>query len=154
MSKTLALLATLRAAPDLTATYIASMDAYLRNGKDGDVDLDSRFHTGANLADITGNRILQGALIGDDARVRKASQDQATVFATIDPYNLQHGVTDGYYRDGSFIQHHSVAYTGSYGKGPAHPGRADPQGARRRRTRSATTWSAWSRAGSATASPR
>ncbi|MFG1685289.1 polysaccharide lyase family 8 super-sandwich domain-containing protein [Nonomuraea sp. NPDC049269] len=118
VSRTLALLAErLRAErPDLTATYIASMDAYLRNGKNGDVDLDSRFHTGANLADITGNRILQGALTGDDARVGKAISDQATVFATIDPYNLQHGVTDGYYRDGSFIQHDSVAYTGSYGK--------------------------------------
>ncbi|MEV4170478.1 polysaccharide lyase family 8 super-sandwich domain-containing protein [Nonomuraea sp. NPDC049709] len=101
---------------DLTGTYITSMDAYLRNGENGDVDLDSRFHTGANLADITANRILQGALTGDDARVTKAISDQATVFATIDPYNLQHGVTDGYYRDGSFIQHHSVAYTGSYGR--------------------------------------
>ncbi|MGN9786934.1 polysaccharide lyase family 8 super-sandwich domain-containing protein [Nonomuraea sp. ZG12] len=113
VSRTLVLLA---APGDLTATYIASMDAYLRNGKDGDVDLDSRFHTGANLADITANRILQGALTGDDARVTKAIADQATVFAVIDPYDLQHGVTDGYYRDGSFIQHHSVAYTGSYGR--------------------------------------
>ena len=93
------------------------MDAYLRNGMDGDVDLDSRFHTGANLADITTNRILQGALLGDDARIRKALADQLTVFATIDPYDLDHGVTDGYYADGSFIQHASVAYTGSYGKG-------------------------------------
>nr|WP_311132660.1 polysaccharide lyase family 8 super-sandwich domain-containing protein [Nonomuraea gerenzanensis] len=101
---------------DLTATYLPTMDAYLRNGKNGDVDLDSRFHTGANLADITANRILQGALTADDARVTKAVADQATVFATIDPYRLQHGVTDGYYRDGSFIQHHSVAYTGSYGR--------------------------------------
>ncbi|NUW37350.1 silent information regulator protein Sir2 [Nonomuraea sp. SMC257] len=118
VSRTLALLADrVRAErPDLTATYLASMDAYLRSGKNGDVDLDSRFHTGANLADITANRILQGALTGDDARVGKAISDQATVFATIDPYNLQHGNTDGYYRDGSFIQHHSVAYTGSYGK--------------------------------------
>ncbi|MCG5219468.1 polysaccharide lyase family 8 super-sandwich domain-containing protein [Streptosporangium soli] len=118
VSRTLILLAErLRAGrPDLTATYLASMDAYLRNGKNGDVDLDSRFHTGANLADIAANRILQGALTGDDARVGKAISDQATVFATIDPYNLQHGVTDGYYRDGSFIQHHSVAYTGSYGR--------------------------------------
>ncbi|MBE1558735.1 polysaccharide lyase family 8 super-sandwich domain-containing protein [Nonomuraea africana] len=102
--------------PDLAATYIASMDAYLRNGRNGDVDLDSRFHTGANLADITANRILQGALTGDDPRIGKAISDQATVFTTIDPYHLQHGVTDGYYRDGSFIQHHSVAYTGSYGR--------------------------------------
>ncbi|GAA3202180.1 polysaccharide lyase family 8 super-sandwich domain-containing protein [Nonomuraea helvata] len=118
VSRTLALLAerVRDERPDLTATYLASMDAYLRSGKDGDVDLDSRFHTGANLADITANRIVQGALTGDDARVGKAISDQATVFATIDPYNLQHGNTDGYYRDGSFIQHHSVAYTGSYGK--------------------------------------
>jgi hyaluronate lyase len=112
--KTLALL---DAPAELITTYVASMDAYLRNGKDGDVDLDSRFHTGANLADITANRLLQGALLDDDARIRKALQDQFTVFATIDPYDLQHGVTDGYYADGSFIQHDSVAYTGSYGKG-------------------------------------
>ena len=103
--------------PDLVQTYVASMDAYLRNGSNGDVDLDSRFHTGANLADITTNRILQGALLGDDARIAKALRDQLTVFATVDPYHLNHGVTDGYYADGSFIQHASVAYTGSYGKG-------------------------------------
>ncbi|WP_326686889.1 MULTISPECIES: polysaccharide lyase family 8 super-sandwich domain-containing protein [unclassified Streptomyces] len=106
--------------PELTRTYLATMDAYLRNGKDGDVDLDSRFHTGANLADITTNRLLQGALTGGsagEARIRKALEDQLTVYATVDPYALKHGVTDGYYADGSFIQHHSVAYTGSYGKG-------------------------------------
>jgi polysaccharide lyase family 8-like protein len=106
----------LDAPADLVTAYVASMDAYLRNGKNGDVDLDSRFHTGANLADITTNRILQGVLLGDEARVTKAVADQRTVFATVDPYHLQHGVTDGYYADGSFIQHHSVAYTGSYGK--------------------------------------
>ena len=106
--------------PALTGDYLASMDAYLRNGKDGDVDLDSRFHTGANLADITTNRLLQGALAGGsagEARLRKALEDQLTVYATVDPYDLKHGVTDGYYADGSFIQHQSVAYTGSYGKG-------------------------------------
>ncbi|MCK2213415.1 polysaccharide lyase beta-sandwich domain-containing protein [Actinomadura sp. ATCC 31491] len=118
VTRTLALLAgRLREErPALTATYLATMDAYLRNGRNGDVDLDSRFHTGANLADITANRILQGALTADDARLAKAIADQSTVFATVDPYALQHGVTDGYYRDGSFIQHASVAYTGSYGR--------------------------------------
>ncbi|MEU0369059.1 polysaccharide lyase family 8 super-sandwich domain-containing protein [Streptomyces sp. NPDC006283] len=119
VSRILALLRDALAAyrPELPATYVASMDAYLRSGKDGDVDLDSRFHTGANLADITTNRILQGAVLGDDSRVTKAVADQLTVFATIDPYDLRHGVTDGFYADGSFIQHSSVAYTGSYGKG-------------------------------------
>ncbi|WP_062213904.1 polysaccharide lyase family 8 super-sandwich domain-containing protein [Streptomyces sp. NBRC 109706] len=102
-------------APELTATYVGSMDAYLRNGKDGDVDLDSRFHTGANLADITVNRVLQGAVLGDEARIVKAVTDLGTVFDPIDPYALRHGVTDGFYADGSFLQHASVAYTGSYG---------------------------------------
>ena len=101
---------------ELLVTLVATMDAYLRAGKDGDVDLDSRFHTGANLADITGNRIIQGAVLGDSARITKAVADNATVYATVDPYNLAHGVTDGYYADGSFIQHSSVAYTGSYGR--------------------------------------
>ncbi|MFJ2955394.1 polysaccharide lyase family 8 super-sandwich domain-containing protein [Streptomyces sp. NPDC087270] len=118
-TKTLILLKDTVAAsrPDLPATYVAAMDAYLRNGKDGDVDLDSRFHTGANLADITTDRIMQGALLDDDARVTKAVADQETVLATIDPYALQHGVTDGFYADGSYLQHASVAYTGSYGTG-------------------------------------
>ncbi|MFC7217940.1 polysaccharide lyase family 8 super-sandwich domain-containing protein [Streptomyces polyrhachis] len=119
-TRTLVLLADQLAAynAQLLPTYVATMDAYLRNGRDGDVDLDSRFHTGANLADITTNRILQGALLGADGedRVRKALTDQLTVFVTIDPYHLQHGNTDGHYADGSFVQHHSVAYTGSYGK--------------------------------------
>lgn len=118
VSRTFALLADEIAAyrPELVPTYVAAMDAYLRNGVNGDVNLDSRFHTGANLADITTNRILQGAVLGDDARVSKAVADQLTVFATVDPYALSHNVTDGYYADGSFIQHSSVAYTGSYGK--------------------------------------
>ena len=117
VSRTLVLLAPELAAqaPELTATYVASMDAYLRNGKDGDVDLDSRFHTGANLADITLNRVLQGAVTGDEARIVKAVADLTTVLAPIDPYALRHGVTDGFYADGSFLQHASVAYTGSYG---------------------------------------
>lgn len=119
VSKTLVLLQDALAGyrPDLTAAYVAAMDGYLRNGKDGDVDLDSRFHTGANLADITTDRVLQGAVLGDDARITKAVADQLTVLAAIDPYALQHGVTDGFYADGSFIQHASVAYTGSYGSG-------------------------------------
>jgi len=119
VSKTLVLLQDELGAykPDLATTYVGSMDAYLRNGKDGDVDLGSRFHTGANLADITTNRMLQGAILGDDTRIGKAVADQLTVFATVDPYHLRNGVTDGFYADGSFIQHASVAYTGSYGKG-------------------------------------
>jgi hyaluronate lyase len=118
VSRVLVLLADRLAArrPELTAAYVASMDGYLRNGKDGDIDLDSRFHTGANLADITTNRVLQGAVLADSSRIAKAVADQLTVLATVDPYHLAHGVTDGFYADGSFLQHASVAYTGSYGR--------------------------------------
>ena len=119
VSRTLALLQEDVAAadPELAQQYVDTMDAYLRNGKDGDVDLDSRFHTGANLADITTNRIVQGAVLGEGERITKAISDQLTVYQVIDPYRLQHGVTDGFYADGSFIMHSSVAYTGSYGIG-------------------------------------
>lgn len=119
VSRTLALLHEEIAStdPELAGQYVETMDAYLREGKDGDVDLDSRFHTGANLADITTNRIVQGAVLGQHDRITKAIADQLTVYQIIDPYNLQHGVTDGFYADGSFIMHSSVAYTGSYGIG-------------------------------------
>ena len=118
LGKILALLAApLRAAHrPLLEEVVATMDDYLRAGKDGDIDLDSRFHTGANLADITGNRIIQGAVLGDTGRIAKAVSDGATVYDTVHPYALVHGVTDGHYADGSFVQHASVAYTGSYGK--------------------------------------
>ncbi|MFP7296284.1 polysaccharide lyase 8 family protein [Neobacillus niacini] len=104
------------AKPELIENYVNSMDLYLRNGKNGDVDLDSRFHTGANLSDITTNRIIQGAITGDDARISKAVENTLTVFKTIDPNNIVNGNTDGFYEDGSFIQHDRVAYTGSYGR--------------------------------------
>jgi|GEM_PF-1007933 len=100
--------------PTLIPRYVAVMDAYLRNGS-GDIDLDSRFHTGSNLADIAVNRMVQAALMDDEPRMQKAVSDILTVFLTIDPNNIQHGNTDGYYADGSFIQHHRVAYTGTYG---------------------------------------
>ena len=101
---------------DLLPKYVKCFDNYLRNGKNGDVDLAAPQHTGTNLIDITTNRILQGVLINDNKRIEKAVNDMNTVFATIDPYNLINNNTDGVYEDGSFIQHHRVAYTGSYGK--------------------------------------
>lgn len=101
---------------DFITNSIATMDQYLRDGKNGDVDLTSRVYTGANLADVTFNRIIQGALMEKPERIDKAVSDLITVFDTIDPDNIKNGVTDGYYADGSILQHSSVAYTGSYGK--------------------------------------
>lgn len=102
--------------PDILKQYIACFDNNLRNGINGDVNLNAPQHTGTNLADITMNRILQGAVTGDSDRIKKAASDMMSVFDTIDPYNIKNGNTDGIYADGSFIQHHRVAYTGSYGK--------------------------------------
>lgn len=96
--------------------YVKMFDNHLRNGKNGDVDLTSATHTGTNLIDITANRMVQGALTGDTKRIEKAVSDMMTVFDTIDPYHIVNNNTDGVYADGSFIQHHRVAYTGSYGK--------------------------------------
>lgn len=102
--------------PRLLTEYVACFDNHLRNGKNGDVNLSAPQHTGTNLADITMNRVLQGAVIGDANRIKKASSDMMSVFDTINPYDIKNGNTDGVYADGSFIQHHRVAYTGSYGK--------------------------------------
>lgn len=101
--------------PELILNYVKCMDQYLQNGKDGDVDLTARQHTGANLADITMNRVLQGIVTKDENRIRKAVSDMMTVYEVIDPNNIKNNNTDGVYEDGSFIQHHRVAYTGSYG---------------------------------------
>lgn len=101
---------------NLITNYIKDFDNHLRNGKNGDVDLNSPTHTGTNLIDITANRMVQGALLGDTKRIEKAVRDMMTVFNTIDPYHIINNNTDGVYADGSFIQHHRVAYTGSYGK--------------------------------------
>lgn len=100
---------------DLMKGYVACMDRYLQNGIDGDVDLTARQHTGANLADITMNRVFQGIVTQDAARIMKAISDMMTVYDVIDPNHIVNNNTDGVYEDGSFIQHHRVAYTGSYG---------------------------------------
>lgn len=101
--------------PGYIDNIISSMDQYLRNGIDGDVDLAYRNYTGANLFDITFNRIIHGAIQKNEARIDKSFSDMMTVFDSIDPDNIVNGVTDGYYEDGSILQHSTVAYTGSYG---------------------------------------
>ncbi|MFR4973063.1 MAG: hypothetical protein ACLUB2_06595 [Butyricicoccus pullicaecorum] len=88
---------------NLIANYIKAFDNHLRNGKNGNVDLTSATHTGTNLIDITANRMVQGALLGDTKRIEKAVSDMMTVFNTIDPYHIVNNNTDGVYADGSFI---------------------------------------------------
>ncbi|MFK4966255.1 polysaccharide lyase family 8 super-sandwich domain-containing protein [Lactococcus garvieae] len=64
--------------------------------------------TGANLADIALS-VLGGAILTDDAeRVALVQEKVPTIFKKVTS-------GDGIYEDGSFVQHHMYAYTGSYG---------------------------------------
>lgn len=105
----------------LIQNYLKFMDESLRAGnKDdstpGDIELNSSYHTGANLMDISLNRILQGSLKKDNNIIQNALESLQTAFVKINPNKLVNNNVDGVYLDDSFIQHHSVAYSGSYGK--------------------------------------
>ncbi len=101
--------------------YLKFMDESLRAGhksdsNPGNIELTSSYHTGANLMDIALNRILQGSLKKESSIIQNALDSLQTAFVKIDPNNLVNNNVDGVYLDNSFIQHHSVAYSGSYGK--------------------------------------
>jgi hyaluronate lyase len=64
--------------------------------------------TGANLADKCKNALLRGLIVKDPARVTLAVNDLTPVFAYVTS-------SDGFYLDGSFIQHTRHPYNGSYG---------------------------------------
>ncbi|WP_185975704.1 polysaccharide lyase family 8 super-sandwich domain-containing protein [Tessaracoccus rhinocerotis] len=75
-----------------------------------------RFHSGANRADISLNYLVQGALTADAPRVSEGLAAFLTVTQVVDPVAPVDGITDGFYPDGSFLQHVDVPYTGAYGK--------------------------------------
>ncbi len=64
--------------------------------------------TGANRADKALIVALTGLLAGDGDRVARARDALSSLFQYVTS-------GDGFYEDGSFIQHDTVAYTGSYG---------------------------------------
>jgi hyaluronate lyase len=80
-------------------TYVAPI---LSNNKAVD-------NTGANRAWIAGIVAQAGVLKGDAAQIATAKAGLQTIFRYV--------ITgDGYYVDGSFVQHTNYAYTGGYGK--------------------------------------
>jgi hyaluronate lyase len=85
--------------PDQMYRYVAPV---LANNKA--IDL-----TGANKTWIAGVVAQAGALTGDSALIANARASLRDVF----PYVTS---GDGYYADGSFVQHAAYAYTGGYGK--------------------------------------
>ncbi|MFE5632937.1 polysaccharide lyase 8 family protein [Streptomyces sp. NPDC056543] len=64
--------------------------------------------TGANRVDLCRGVILRGIVGKDAGRIASASQALAPVF----PYVTS---GDGFYADGSFVQHRNVPYIGGYG---------------------------------------
>lgn len=68
----------------------------------------SKYHTGANLADVCMNKLLQGVNENNQEKIKEASEDIVGVFDYVTS-------GDGFYKDGSYLQHGIVAYTGSYG---------------------------------------
>lgn len=65
--------------------------------------------TGANKTWIAGIVAQAGVLTGDSALIAKARTELRGVFPCVTS-------GDGYYADGSFVQHDAYAYTGGYGK--------------------------------------
>ncbi|UFU05959.1 polysaccharide lyase family 8 super-sandwich domain-containing protein [Ruania halotolerans] len=73
--------------------------------------LDSRRteSTGANRIDLCRAVALRGLLGRSEQKVLRARDGISAVFEYVDS-------GDGFYRDGSFVQHGNVAYTGTYGE--------------------------------------
>lgn len=90
---------------DQLARYMAAIAQFVP-----DVSVSNRsVSTGANLADNCKHTLLRGALLQDRALVATAAKALLPVFALVT-------TGDGFYADGSFVQHRRQAYTGSYGQ--------------------------------------
>ncbi|AYN39236.1 lyase [Streptomyces dangxiongensis] len=92
--------------PDRIAAACAAVDHFVPDAMLTDY---SGTSTGANRVDLCRSVALRGVLGRDGGRISLARDALSPVF----PY-----VTggDGLYADGSFVQHTSVAYTGTYGQ--------------------------------------
>lgn len=83
---------------------VSSMDHYV-----GDITSEEFRHVGANRSDIMLAQIKTGVLEKSNQRLLNARDGLTPLFA----YTMS---GDGFYEDGSFIQHNTIAYTGSYGE--------------------------------------
>ncbi|GAB3758356.1 polysaccharide lyase 8 family protein [Microlunatus parietis] len=90
---------------DQRARYAAAIKRYV---PDDAVAHYTGTSTGANRVDLC-RAIIGGALLTDDAARMAVARD---AFSPVFPYVI---TGDGYYADGSFIQHTTVPYIGGYG---------------------------------------
>jgi hyaluronate lyase len=91
--------------PDRLARYMAAVERFDSNPS---IMIVNTVSTGANLADKCKIALLRGVLVQDAAKIAMAVKALSPVFAFVTS-------GDGFYVDGSFIQHTRHPYTGSYG---------------------------------------
>lgn len=90
------------------SAYASTIDRFVPNPDKRLIGAPGLTETGANLMDKSLAVVLRGILGSNKAKIAQARDALDSVF----PY-VNGG--DGFYRDGSFIQHNNIAYTGSYG---------------------------------------
>jgi len=90
--------------PALTAAQITNYN----NSVDHFCPGNQGWMTGANLTDKCKDMIVRGIIGKTSAKMATAQTNLSPVF----PYVT---TSDGFYRDGSFVQHTHIAYTGTYG---------------------------------------
>ncbi|MBU5442230.1 polysaccharide lyase family 8 super-sandwich domain-containing protein [Paenibacillus sp. MSJ-34] len=84
--------------------YARSIHHYI-----GDVTSPSFRHVGANRSDILLIELLLGLVERNGKRLSDVREQMSPLFEYVTS-------GDGFYEDGSFIQHKTIAYTGSYGE--------------------------------------
>lgn len=93
---------------DLKVGLIKTIDRFVPDATKRLGQADSFKETGANLIDKAQVIAIRGIFEGNGERIEHSANAIKDVF----PYVTK---GDGYYIDGSFIQHGDIAYTGSYG---------------------------------------
>jgi hyaluronate lyase len=88
--------------------YMAAVERFDADPRVLEVDTTKAVSTGANLTDKCKIALLRGLVVKDTAKISLAVNSLSPVFAYVTS-------GDGFYVDGSYVQHNHHAYTGSYG---------------------------------------
>lgn len=96
--------------PALVDSYMETLDHMIPHAGYKQYTPNIDVQTGMNLTNRVWNVMLRGIVGQNSARLREAVQALSPVFDYVTS-------GDGFYEDGSFIQHGHLAYIGSYGEG-------------------------------------
>ncbi|HIW63391.1 MAG TPA: polysaccharide lyase 8 family protein [Candidatus Stackebrandtia excrementipullorum] len=94
--------------PDDLAAYMAAVEHFIPVPGDKSWP-DPKPFTGSNLVDSSLICVMAGALAQREQRMEQAMEALSRVF-------VYSNDGDGFYRDGSYIMHRTIAYNGSYGE--------------------------------------